>query len=1204
VRDEGGGSTLDSILREAASTTYQSRPSGFSSERFELIRELGCGGFGVVYEAVDRELHGSPTVALKLLRGAHADRLYRFKREFRSLAEVRHKNLVQLYELVATGPDVFFTMELIRGESPLKYGRNNPDQARHLMAELAEGLMALHHAGKLHRDIKPSNILVEPDGRVVLLDFGLAIEIDVGHSAERAGTPRYMSPEQCAEQPLEEASDWYSAGTVLFETLTKRTPFVGTVEELLLAKGSREAPRASTFADVPEDLDDLCAALLSRDPAARPTGDEVLRRLRSKTPPSKVAPPRYDPFVGRAREKDLLLRLFDEGGHKVVLARGPSGIGKSALLRWFLDEVGRRQPAALVFAGRCFEMESVPYKALDAVVDELARHLKGLPEVDAAVLLPRDANALATLFPVLRQVPAFAPKSVRRPDDAGEVRTRGVSALREILTRISDRRPVVVCIDDLQWGDVDSAALLGELIRLPDAPAVFWLMSFREEEANTSPLLARLSQLRATTLSDVPIVDLQLTGLDRVEAEELAATLLGPGDDRARARTIAEESQGNPFFVRELTRTDGGDHALGSLVRDRVSQLEGSARRVLEAVAVAARPLELDIVAASTETSGELRDALSRLRAERLIRARDAHNERLIECYHDRIRQAVVESIAPDRLSVIHLQLAAALEAHGVSDAAQIGRHLAEGGDRVRALGYLTRAAEQAAAAMAFEEAAQLYRRALELGHATVAVELAYAEALSAAGHGREAARLWLALADRVGEEQRIDLLRRATEELLLCGEVEQGFATMNTLLAMLDLSVPRSTTGAIARIVGTRIAETIFGRRLRRRSEPASARELQRVDTIGSLAFSVVQLDPVIRYALQRQHLRLALRSGDRQRAAYALWLEAPIIAVKGSRGAAATRRTLQAARDMAAGIDESHMPAAVFRIAEGIVAFLEGRWLEGLQHLQAAEQAPNTSVIGHSSLRGSIYIWRAMNLFWMGRSGDLLAALPSQLRDMEEHGNLYATLWLKLFEGWALSCSGRLEAARKVSESVRARLPPGVFRLHHRHLAHSQLQYLLLDGKAEKAWQLMQTGGTRRFAMLGQSQRVAGLWTRANVALGRAVATPAARDAMVAESRKLAHKMERERVPWVDAIARTVRASSALVAGHSDEAVQLLGEAETLLEAHHLESVLAVVRLQRGKMIGGDAGRKTLELAQTWMTAQRVHPSVARIFLAASET
>src|SRR6185436_19424893 len=162
-------------------------------------------------------------------------------------------------------------------------------------------------------------------------------------------------------------------------------------------------------------------------------------------------------------------------------------------LRHFLDELRHERPDAMILSGRCYELESVPYKALDAVVDDLARQLRRLPEVEAAALLPRDAHALATLFPVLRQVPAFA-RGTAHADraDAADVRGRALLALRELFARLADRRPVVVCVDDLQWGDVDSAVLLAELIRAPNPPSVFWLASFREEEAATSPMLRRL----------------------------------------------------------------------------------------------------------------------------------------------------------------------------------------------------------------------------------------------------------------------------------------------------------------------------------------------------------------------------------------------------------------------------------------------------------------------------------------------------------------------------------------------------------------------------------------------------------------------------------------------------------------------------------------------------------------------------------------
>ncbi|HRC59203.1 MAG TPA: protein kinase, partial [Kofleriaceae bacterium] len=151
---------------------------------------LGAGGAGVVYRAYDHQLRR--TVALKVLRHAVGRDLYRFKREFRSLADIVHPNLVALHELYASSDEWFFAMEMVEGVSfidwvrPSKEPLHGPrtrqdiisapldeDRLRKALPQLIDALVALHRVGKLHRDLKPSNVLVTPEGRVVLLDFGL-----------------------------------------------------------------------------------------------------------------------------------------------------------------------------------------------------------------------------------------------------------------------------------------------------------------------------------------------------------------------------------------------------------------------------------------------------------------------------------------------------------------------------------------------------------------------------------------------------------------------------------------------------------------------------------------------------------------------------------------------------------------------------------------------------------------------------------------------------------------------------------------------------------------------------------------------------------------------------------------------------------------------------------------------------------------------
>jgi eukaryotic-like serine/threonine-protein kinase len=227
-------------------------------------------------------------------------------------------------------------------------------------------------AGKLHRDIKPSNVLVTRDGRVVILDFGLIAEQsprDAWLSDRLAGTPAYMSPEQALARVASEASDWYAVGVTLYETLTGRVPFRGAFAQIVEPKTTMDPPTpAEVSPGVPADLSAVCMGLLDRDPLQRLSGGDALKQLGHSR--HTVVEPwnrRDAPFIGRQWQLAVLQESFDEsrrGSSAAVCVCGESGMGKSALVRCFLDRLLTREPV-IVLSGRCYENESVPYKALD-----------------------------------------------------------------------------------------------------------------------------------------------------------------------------------------------------------------------------------------------------------------------------------------------------------------------------------------------------------------------------------------------------------------------------------------------------------------------------------------------------------------------------------------------------------------------------------------------------------------------------------------------------------------------------------------------------------------------------------------------------------------------------------------------------------------------------------------------------------------------
>jgi serine/threonine protein kinase/tetratricopeptide (TPR) repeat protein len=810
-------------------------------ERFQVLRRLGEGGMGMVFEAFDRTRGVS--VALKTVSQLDAGAIYRLKNEFRSLAEVLHPNLVQLYELFADEGQWLFSMELVPGVPFDQWTRPNGaldlPRLRAALRQLVSGVRMIHAAGKLHRDLKPSNMLVTPEGRVVILDFGLAADPEPGGTGQTSdagqtvGTPAYMAPEQAAALDSQSASDWYAVGVILFEALTGQLPFDGKPGAILVDKQLRVPPRASALDPrVPEDLDRLCSALLEREPGARPSGEQVEAMLaHSDAGAAREQPgprsPRSLPaplLVGRVHELDLLRAAYASslaGRVTVAHVSGESGVGKSTLCAAFMHELREREPA-LVLSGRCYERESVPYKAFDRLVDELSRYLQQLSEVEAAGLMPRAIAALARVFPVLERVSCVATAPQLGSRDEHELRRLAFEAFAELLARIRDRRPLVLYLDDLQWTDHDSALLLERLLLSPACAPLLLVASHRGTASDENRSLARvLASLRAQ--AHVALFDLTIAPLPISSATQLAQNLLV---DPVRAAEVAREAGGNPFFVGELCRyvieaTADGERPLVALehaLERRVARAGEAAARVLALLAISGRPTPAAVLAAACRRELDVHAELHVLRGAQLVRA---SGERGFECYHDRIRVALAERLPAAARAALHGELARAWEESGDADPEVLFEHCLQAGERERAAEHAAAAAHKAAGALAFERSAALYRQAIALcPRAEVAargLEERLGDALSRAGRWADAGAAF-ARAALLDHERSLQLEHRAAVHFLGSGRYDQGMPRLRRSFALLGLHWPRSAPGALLGVVWQLVRLRFTGERVLRR--------------------------------------------------------------------------------------------------------------------------------------------------------------------------------------------------------------------------------------------------------------------------------------------------------------------------------------------------------------------------------------------------
>lgn len=832
-------SSGDSTVKdEDTSVSLHLDPFPHSVGCFLLVRMIGRGGMGYVYSAID--LRSAAQVAVKVIRRVDAWSVYRFIEEFNWLARLNHPNLVRLYDVFCDGQRRYYSMELVDGQDIRQWFQHLPSQGQKrwtylykALSQLASAISFLHDQGVIHRDIKCSNVLITGRRRAVLLDLGLAgrlsdqRESQMPLDGERLiGTLQYMPPEVLFNQALSYASDWYSFGVMLFETIVNKYPPIQIVPESTEVAARytiNQDAIEQDLKDCPPDLRDLCLGLLKSDPDSRPPAGKILATLGASPSDASTIKTGLS-CVGRESEQETLNGLLADlqsGPPTLVELVGDSGLGKSTLINFWLATVN--EDPSMIISLQCYGRDHTSLRLLNLLVHELVRRLQSVSKEIWEKPLAKFAEEISFSFPQIRQL--FGEKLLasskltsgtlsQTPADTTESQTKSVEqsdslrALAHFLSSLSQHRPFILCIDDIQCADETSLNMLrSDLLNLTDFRGI--IVFSRETTANQPAT----RDTKVITDSPIPSkyrsIKLQLKSLDPTSIDRLIEEVCRESNieiTEAERSIIHRKSEGNPFLIKELIQTwfmtggrsksegEGNNNAkLPSEIHQRFSQLPIHAENVLQFLAVADRAVgfhQLQMV--SRHRPQELMRIINQLESQRWIRSRDALLDSTIEIAQPSFRRLVLESLPGDRLQRRHFRWAKVLSSDVPPPWERIANHYwhaeqypqaatcfmeasiacAAKGDFELALTHLVNASHESA-----ERTAQEHRNALVLK----------AKCLAAIGRVSDASSTYEALCDQANDCDERHLYRAlAGESNLRAGFFSKGLSDINEVMSQI----------------------------------------------------------------------------------------------------------------------------------------------------------------------------------------------------------------------------------------------------------------------------------------------------------------------------------------------------------------------------------------------------------------------------------
>jgi hypothetical protein len=768
------------------------------------------------------------------------------------------------------------------------------------------------------------------------------------------------------------------------------------------------------------------------------------------------------------------------------------------------------------------------------------------------------------------------------------------------MAALSQRVPVVLSIDDLQWADVESFRLLHSWLDSGPTRCLIVATLRPRAELADSDVGADIAELRRRDC----VTDMALSGLPLAAARRVTRQLAGADIHDAELDAIVEESAGHPLFLTVMTRfaQSAFPEAERSLTLDaaitaRVGALGEPARQLLALAAIADSPLSTPVCGrAAGLDEQELGRLVTVLCQQRLLRRRQAGE---ISCFHSRIRHVVVEGLAPEQARRLHAALAIALKSAPRPDPAHLARHYQAAGELAAALQAYELAAARAIDALAFARAATLYRFAIEVSASLprssqqrVALQVAYANALGRSGRSEEAADAYLRAAALTtgGENTRLRIW--AAQHWLQSANVDRGMSAARALLSELAVPLARSMPALALRMLWDRTALSIGGLERSTKSAAISATDRMRLDALSGVALPMTWLDPLASAALTARHARLAISLAEPAHLVRAFSEEAYIRSFEDPQNALADR-LLGRARALAAQSDDASLDVYVaFR--EGCVANLRFDLRTACERFEHAQRVGASRCLDHPWLLANVRIGLCNAWGLTGQHARLAAQCPPWLAEAHERNDRFT---LSLLEGFGGGYQRHLmnddpDRARAALDAALGPWPlepysiaragellgvifselyrggPGAYRWLEREHARLSRAFLLKTPPGKAVWQLLR--GCASFAAHRDARG-----TRA--------------EQLLTSARGALRVLERIDTQLGKMNAALIGSQLAALEGDAESALRLAREGRRRCDESGFGWMGHTLQYMEGALLGGDQGASLQGAAVEFFAAQR---------------